>query len=129
MRLVVAADDATVGSPARLECALLAGSLNITEAKRFALAKGNGPEIAFRTVPAPIGAAKLAAAAPLRCLRFSPAQAPVEAAAEAAVEAVADMRPSPGSPSHPGTSASPVAAAEAEAAEAAAEAAEPRSCR
>ena len=76
---------------------------------------GNGPGIASRTVPAPIGAAKLAAAAPLRCLNLVPA--PAEAAAEAAVEAEADKRPSPGSPSRPGTSASPVAVAEVAAAE------------
>ena len=53
--------------------------------------------------------------------------APVVAAAEA--EAEPGRFPSPGSPSHPGTSASPEAAAEAEAEAAEAEAAEPQSCR
>jgi len=55
--------------------------------------------------------------------------APAEVAAEAAAVAVADRHPSPGSPNHPGRSASPEVAAEAAAAEVAAEAAARRSCK
>jgi hypothetical protein len=46
----------------------------------------------------------------LALILLSPVPAPAEEVAAEAAEAVAGTRPSPGSPSHPGTSASPEAA-------------------
>jgi len=60
-------------------------------------------------------AAKLAAAALLDFV-LNPVPAPAEEAEAEAEEGAADTRPSPGSLSRPGRSASPVAAAEAGAA-------------
>ena len=72
----------------------------------------------FPDRPCPHRSGEAGSAAPLRCFWPNLVPAPAEAAEEAEAVAVADMRPSPGSPIRPGTSASPVEAAEAEAAEA-----------